>query len=337
MPDINNPHDKFFKENFSQLEITKDFLFHHLPVKIRKHLDLDNIVIQKDSFVDENLQAFYSDLLFSVSLRKKGDVYVYILFEHKSYSDPWVALQLLTYMVKIWNRDVEENNSKPLLGILPIVIYHGESKWHVSTKFIDLFPRNEIFKPFLPNFEYLIYDIPRYDDDDLVGTNKLRLILLLYKYITDKDFLGHIRKIHPLLTKLKEEMYSEDFQRTLLLYIYSVIDQIKFKDMQKIIENQLLLSEGENIMVTIAEHLKQEGWLSGKQEGKQEGLQMGLKEGKVEDIQKILETRFGTISSKICQKLKTIEDLHELNQLFTIALTIDSLPGFQQHLKQSLR
>ena len=49
------------------------------------------------------MQAHQTDLLYRVRLANGGQAYIYFLFEHKSYPDPLVALQLLRYMVRFGN------------------------------------------------------------------------------------------------------------------------------------------------------------------------------------------------------------------------------------------
>ena len=132
MEPINNPHDKFFKETFSRLEIARDFVLHYVPPEITALLDPETLEISKDSFVDEELKERFSDLLYQVDLKKKGSVFIYLLFEHKSYSDPEVALYLLMYMVRIWMQYLKQEKKRPLPTILPLVVYHGKTQWNVK-------------------------------------------------------------------------------------------------------------------------------------------------------------------------------------------------------------
>ncbi|MBW7857574.1 MAG: Rpn family recombination-promoting nuclease/putative transposase [Leptonema sp. (in: Bacteria)] len=131
---IYNPHDSFFKEMFSQPKVTRGFIENYLPQKIVTNLDLTDLKPVKDSFIDNELKNSQADLLFNTKL-KNTNAYIYILFEHKSQSDKWVAFQLLRYLVRIWEKYLIENkNSKKLPVILPILFYHGENHWEVSTK-----------------------------------------------------------------------------------------------------------------------------------------------------------------------------------------------------------
>ena len=53
---LQNPHDKFFKETFSDVEVAKDFLNNYLPEDILKVIDVDTLDPQKDSFINGELE-----------------------------------------------------------------------------------------------------------------------------------------------------------------------------------------------------------------------------------------------------------------------------------------
>jgi hypothetical protein len=69
---VSNPHDKLFKQIWSDRETARDFLANYLPDRIRKLIDLNTIEIRKDSFVESNLKEFFSDLLYRVSFGDKA-------------------------------------------------------------------------------------------------------------------------------------------------------------------------------------------------------------------------------------------------------------------------
>jgi putative YhgA-like transposase len=98
-----HPYDSFFKELFSRPEAAEDFVCHYLPPEVMSILEPESLTIAKDSFVDETLAEHYSDLLYRVQLKVGKDVYIYLLFEHKSAPAPRVALDLLRYLVRIWD------------------------------------------------------------------------------------------------------------------------------------------------------------------------------------------------------------------------------------------
>lgn len=96
MSDITNPHDAFFKQFMTRPEIAADFLTQHLLADVLALLDLATLDEQKESFVDPDLRQHFSDVLYQVQTKRGKPLYIYQLFEHKSYPDKGVALQVLS-------------------------------------------------------------------------------------------------------------------------------------------------------------------------------------------------------------------------------------------------
>ena len=134
--EIRNPHDAFFKQLFSQPDQAEQFLSTFLPTEISSHLDLMTLESQPESFVDADLQSHYSDLLYKVSLHNGQLGYLYLLFEHKSYPDRRAILQLLEYQLRIWQQVASK---PPWPVVLPILFYHGASRWTYPTAFQAFF------------------------------------------------------------------------------------------------------------------------------------------------------------------------------------------------------
>lgn len=156
-----NPHDKFFKETFSDVSIAKDFLRNYLPEKIFQVTDLQSLEPEKDTFIDSNLDESFSDLLFKTTIHDEAG-YFYFLFEHKSYPSKQIALQLLRYMTDIWKTKAQKEREQ-LPIIIPLVIYHGKTKWNTPTSLDKMIVgyhtvETEVQK-YVPNFHYLLYDL----------------------------------------------------------------------------------------------------------------------------------------------------------------------------------
>jgi hypothetical protein len=63
MPDITNPHDRFFEAVFSKGENARDFVRSYLPAPVVAGMDLDTLEPTKDSFIDGELRLHFSDLI----------------------------------------------------------------------------------------------------------------------------------------------------------------------------------------------------------------------------------------------------------------------------------
>ncbi|WP_429160041.1 Rpn family recombination-promoting nuclease/putative transposase [Desulfitispora alkaliphila] len=55
---------------------------------------------QKDSFINEELQEVFSDMLFRVNINNR-EGYIYFLFEHKSYTSKSISLDTVTLEIII--------------------------------------------------------------------------------------------------------------------------------------------------------------------------------------------------------------------------------------------
>lgn len=127
MTEPKNPHDAFFKHFMTKPEIAADFLRQHLPPEVLAETDLSALVLQKDTFVDEALREHFSDLIYQAPWKAGGVIHIYLLFDHKSYVDGWVLLQLLRYKVFIWEKD--KLTAGVLTPVIPLVVYHGATQW----------------------------------------------------------------------------------------------------------------------------------------------------------------------------------------------------------------
>ena len=156
MKKVNNPHDNFFRKSFSVKKVALGYLKAFLDKEIIQELDLDNFFqLENDSFITEDLVEQFADLVYKTRfVRKKKikkrelNVYICLLFEHKSYPVTFPYKQLLHYILGAWDKMNAAN--EPLQLILPIVIYHGDKKWHHKPMTDYFFLPNEHFRRFLP-------------------------------------------------------------------------------------------------------------------------------------------------------------------------------------------
>ncbi|MEW6378404.1 MAG: Rpn family recombination-promoting nuclease/putative transposase [bacterium] len=104
---IKSPHDIFIKEVLSNRENARDFFFNYLPAQVQAIVDMKSLEICKDSFVEKELREYFSELLYRLNLMGESEEeqqpgYLYLLFEHKSTPERWIAFHLLRYQVRIW-------------------------------------------------------------------------------------------------------------------------------------------------------------------------------------------------------------------------------------------
>jgi predicted transposase/invertase (TIGR01784 family) len=333
MEQVTNPHDKFFKETLSREEMARDFVLHYLPERIRDCLDVDSLTVSKDTFVDKELREYFSDLLYSIDVKAGGSAYVYLLFEHKSFSDPLTGLHVLRYMVRIWEQCLKRGEGRPLPAIIPMVVYHGKGRWKVGLAFHDLFDMPDVLGRLVPNFDYLLCDLTRYSDEEIKGAVFVRVCLLLLKHIFLDDLPEKLPGILGFLKGFSDQRSGLEYLETVLRYVASGTDQIKREEMIKEVKH-IFEEQGGDIMATLAEQWIEEGKREGKREGMQQGMQQGMLQEAREMVYEAVSSRFGIIPEDIVREINAVEDRAVLRSLLRQAISCEDLQTFRQMLKR---
>ncbi|STM19734.1 transposase [Escherichia coli] len=71
-------------------DTARDFIDIHLPAPLRKLCDLTTLKLEPNSFIDEDLRQYYSDLLWSVKTQG-GSGLIYVVIEHQSKPEELMA------------------------------------------------------------------------------------------------------------------------------------------------------------------------------------------------------------------------------------------------------
>lgn len=288
-----------------------DFLENYLPNSILKEIDLTDIKVAKDSFIDKELEESFSDILYNVSIDGK-EGFVYLLFEHKSYFDKMTPVQMLGYILDIWKLYDKQNKNEKLPPIIPILIYHGNRKWKYGNSLSELIEAtSEAISDYIPGYNYLLYDFSNYSDAEIKGQIKLRLFLKLISHIFDDDFDKGLREVLPLLIELREKTTGLEYIETVVKYILNIGEEISLNELDQKAKN--ISAEGSAVIMTIAEKIYHDG----KEEGKVENMH--------EMIEFAMELKFGLSSKKIVQEINKIDDYERLKNIKDAIKSYDSL------------
>jgi predicted transposase YdaD len=261
------------------------------------------------SFVDEGFALHHSDLLFRLRLKTGDPALAYLLLEHKSSPDSGTALQLLRYIVRILTGWYKQHKRLPLPVVLPLVAHQGPTQWRFSTAFIDLYGSvPKPLHPYLLSFRHALVDLPRIPDDALSADIRLGAYLKALKYARRKDLAERIGVI------LLPELEDMDIGR-ILRYIDRGPVFVSHDALEAALSN-LEPSRREKIM----------GHFSRKFEAV--GEARGRTQGRAEALLRLLEKRFGTVSSRLRERIATADvaaieawfdralDVHNLNSVF---------------------
>ncbi len=255
MNPINNPHDKFFKETFSRLEVAKSFIEEVFPSDLRERLNIAGLKRVTDSFMDEELEEYLADVVYQTDFAGQKTL-VTLLFEHKSYIQKYPHLQLLQYILNIWKE--ERKQKKKLSVVIPIIIHHGEGTWKyksMKSYFKGLHPSLE---KFIPDFDYLLFTLDKIEDSQIANFQNLLLSMttMLLKHSHDKEdeFLKLSSFWAEKLNRLDAEKQLE-FIKTVFYYIETTLNLTQ-KDLTPIFTE--VSTNVNNIAMTIADRIREE-------------------------------------------------------------------------------
>ena len=275
---VSNPHDHFFRATFARPEVAAEFARHYLPPPVVAHLDLTTLEPVKASYVDEELRDHVTDLLYQVRLQDGDFAYVYLLFEHKSYPDRWVAFQLLRYMVRIWEHARQQEPSADLPPILPLVLYHGKQRWRIDARFQALVAAPPALTEYVPDFQYALYDLSTYSDAELVGAVSVQVPLWTMKHIYDTDWETALVQLMALLQALAQAESGLAFVETVLRYVSAAAGSLERDELKQALEENMP-QDGGALMQTIAQQWIEEGMREWEGDGEGDGSRFAKRTG----------------------------------------------------------
>ena len=288
---IINIHDKFFQETFTRQEIAGSFLTHYLPRSLLRQVDMRTLTIVKDSFIDKELREHFSDILYTVQFRGT-ELHIYLLFEHKSYREPLVALQILRYKVKIWEQYVKKHpKAAKIPPVFPMLLYHGRNKWSVPRNFQAIVKQSGdgLLKKYIPEFSYRLCDISHLPDDKIRGDVLGKMVLLVAKYVFRPDLREKLPEILSLLHAVADRRTALEILEVLLRYVVRATEKFDEGDIIEIMEQT---SMGDDIMQTfIDKYINQ-------------GIGQGIQQGEARILLRQMEARFGKLPPWIMEKIR---------------------------------
>ncbi|MBR1643007.1 MAG: Rpn family recombination-promoting nuclease/putative transposase [Butyrivibrio sp.] len=139
-----------------------------------------------------------ADVVKKIHLQDNHEIFV-ALIEHKSGVDYNVVMQILRYMVYIWEDfEKQSDQEKPFVSrskefkyppILPIVYYEGKRPWTADRALSNRIVLNEVFENYIPNFRYYLICLNEHSKEELIEKkDELSFVMLINKIKGAKEF-----------------------------------------------------------------------------------------------------------------------------------------------------
>ena len=310
-------HDESFRKVFADPDVALQLLQNYLPARVLEHLDLGTLETENVSFVDDALHSSQADLLFRTRLKAGGDAFVYVLLEHKSQPDRWVILQILKYVLRIWQREVDEHDADRLPPVFPLVFYHGEQPWTAAKSLAELVDTPPGLEAYVPDFAYELLDCADIPDQTLQNIPLAGGVLAVYKHAYDADFDAHLRHWLELVRDLVEAKTAGEAVFALLKYVAALCDNVSREQFVQAI-GESYPEQREDLMSSVLDQFIKEGNLHTARQ----------------DVIEALEVRFHDAPKEVQAALMGIDDREDLRVLHRKAITVASLEDFRRFLDQ---
>ena len=279
-PTTSTPHDAVFKKIMSYPEMARDFLEIHLPIALREICDLQTLKLESTSFIEQDLRAYYSDVVWSLKTRE-GLGYIYCVIEHQSTAVPHMAFRLLRYATSAMQHHLDAGN-KTLPLVIPMLFYHGQqSPYPWSLNWLDEFDNPQLARQ-LYSEAFPLVDLTVIPDDEIAQHRGVALLELMQKHIRDRDLMGLVDRLVSLLVT---STANDSQLQTLFNYLLRYGDVSRASEFIREVAERS--PQHKEKLMTIAERLRQEGHQNGLLEGIQQGLEQGVQKGTQEEALRI--------------------------------------------------
>ena len=284
--DINNIHDKGYKDLYSNKEVFIDLLQKMVGAPWSRGLRPEHLKLINKSYIASDYEEKECDIVYSANINN-NEVIFYVLLEFQSTVDYRMPLRLFFYISEIlreYSKNANHKKSDPNIkipAVIPIVLYNGKHIWDVPTKFRDIVYNGEIFKDHMIDFSYDIFDINHsYTKEELIQKKCITsAIFMLDQKVEAIEFLNRIKDIALFFDSLTDKelqvlkhWIKNSIEDRLAETAIDILDSNKEEVIKMVAANARILSEME-------EKRRAEGRAQGRAEGIEEGRAEGRQEG----------------------------------------------------------
>ena len=304
---LQSPHDRLFRATFSDAKQAAGLLAPLIPQALAEQIDWSSLALESGSYVDETLRWKHADLLFSASCNGRPAL-LYLLVEHQSSHDRFMALRLLTYMARILEHHVRQHpGTSHLPPVIPMVVSNGPGSWSPATDMhalFDLPPEGEASQsqepvraallPHLPSFRYLVDDLSAASEESIQRralSEQATLTLLALRHIRNLSvFVDALARWSPLLRQLDRRALEQ-----LLTYILETGDDPP-EALADVLRSHVT-AESSEVAMSTAERLRQEGEARGRQKALRDSLLLLLREQFKQEVPGPAQARIAAASA----------------------------------------
>ena len=272
-----SPHDKFFRSSMQNLPVARQFFQQYLPQPLLNALDLTHCRLEDCSYIDNSLQASFSDLVFDCRYKQDkahSNAKVILLVEHQSTPDRLMPFRVYHYMFNMLYKHLKQRDKSQSKDKLPVVyalvFYHGkQTPYPYPLCLTDCFddPLKIMAEIFAKPLD--VIDIGDTHDDELKRQKLLGIMTGALKHIRDRDITNFMTDLFDRLHSIDMRLdWEQQFVLAALKYMLNTGNIDKAEPLLAAIDKLPDTIRGE--FMTAAEKLQEKGIEIGEEKGRKE-------------------------------------------------------------------
>lgn len=253
------------------------------------------------------------DVIWRIPTAYGTDIYLYLLLEFQSQTDPWMAVRTLVYQGLLWQQIIAEKKLQSgdrLPPVLLVVLYNGGPRWSAESRLKRLIalPEESPLWRWQPQARYHLLDMGRVPREDL--TRKRTLATLLVRLEQRREPEALVPLIDEVIDWFRTHPGYDELKRLFTDLVTAAIEgtgkPLAIPDDLKEVRTMLA-----TLGKTWREEWTAEGMAKGLARGKAEGLAEGLAEGEhqtqVRTMLRLLERRFGPVPVELRERINAAD------------------------------
>lgn len=189
---------------FGDPKLCSQFLKGYVDIPLLKNVQPEDIEDVTNRYVHMFAEERNSDVVKKIRIKEeKGKeelpFYIISLIEHKSNVDYNVVMQMLRYMVFIWedyeremerkHEGVSKTKSFQYPPILSIIFYDGIENWTAVTQLKDRIFLSNVLTEYIPDFNCILVQLQNFSNTELMKRkDELSIIMLIDKLRNVEEF-----------------------------------------------------------------------------------------------------------------------------------------------------
>lgn len=222
--------DSSSKIIFKDPILCAQFLRGYVDIPILKSVKPEGIEDVTERFVHMFAEERNSDVVKKVHIEMNETPFFLVsLIEHKSDVDYNVVMQILRYMVFIWedyekemerqHRGISKTKSFKYPPILPVIFYDGADNWTAAAELHERILFSDMFAKYIPDYQCILVQLKDYSNAELLmKKEELSIVMLIDKLRSALDYAE-------LSKEIGSEYLSEITAKT-PDYLLSIIAQV---------------------------------------------------------------------------------------------------------------